>query len=99
MKRKPHQTNARREFALQPLCPNCGQRGRHYVPAFFPGDSSGFICEPEHRRMGFDIPTSGGVVQASIKGDPNMPESTRNALLEMMRLAAEDAMKAQPEKV
>ena len=39
---------------------------------------------------------SGQQIEGHITGDPDMPESTRKALTEMMRLFANEAMKENP---
>lgn len=65
--------------------------GPHFIPPSL-GESGFWIC-PKHERIPVTVETSGGEVSGHITGDPDMPESTRTALVEMMRLLAEDAMK------
>lgn len=31
---------------IQPICPNCGERGRHFMPPCF-GEEGRYICEPK----------------------------------------------------
>ena len=101
MKSSRHRKNQRERFALprvmRPLsrCPNCGEIGQHYAPPSF-GDRGFYLCEEvtKHVRIPVTVETeSGQQIEGHITGDPDMPPKLRAALAEMMRIAANQAIR------